>query len=271
MGDFFISPEELKSLVGGPHGPMIFDVRRKNAFDADSRILPAARWRDHMAAEEWGREIPPDGRPVVYCAHGHNVSQLAASVLRQFGRPARVLEGGIEAWQDAGGLVLEKSGLPGSDWRGATRWVTRIRPKIDRIACPWLVLCFIDPSAKFYFVTPDQVAAAAQEMNAIPFDIEGVDFSHEGERCSFDIFLDRFGIEDEALRDIALIVRGADTARLDLSPQASGLLAMSFGLSALSDGEDHSQLDRGLFLYDCLYAWRRSAASETHNWPAKAA
>ncbi len=151
-------------------------------------------------------------------------------------------------------------------------WVTRRRPKIDRIACPWLIRRFIDAKARIYFVDPPEVGNVAKETGAIPFDVEGVDLTHEGERCSFDTMLKVFGLEsDPHLARLALIVRGADTARYDLAPEAAGLHAVSLGLSALAGDDDHALLDRGFVMYDALYAWARHAAGERHNWPAKAA
>jgi hypothetical protein len=150
--------------------------------------------------------------------------------------------------------------------------VTRRRPKIDRIACPWLIRRFIDAEARILFVDPPQVPAVARETGAVPFDIEGIELSHEGERCSFDTMLRVFGLEAEpSLARLALIVRGADTARPDLAAEAAGLHAISLGLSALAADDDHALLGRGFAIYDALFAWLRFAAEERHNWPAKAA
>ena len=147
------------------------------------------------------------------------------------------------------------------------KWVTRERPKIDRIACPWLIARFIDEKPEFLYVPADQVLAVAEEQGAIPYDIPGVELSHVGEKCSFDAFLDQYGLsEDPALRQLAEIVRGADTSRLDLTLQSGGLFAISLGLSAIF-GDDHEMLAHGLTMYDALYAWCRSCQGETHNWP----
>ncbi|HEX2215271.1 MAG TPA: chromate resistance protein ChrB domain-containing protein, partial [Xanthobacteraceae bacterium] len=151
-------------------------------------------------------------------------------------------------------------------------WVTRRRPKIDRIACPWLIRRFLDPQARILFVDPPEVGNVAAETGAVAFDIDGVALSHEGARCSFDTMLRVFGLESEpTLARVALIVRGADTARPDLAPEAAGLLAVSLGLSALAGDDDHGLLERGFAIYDALFAWGRFAAEERHNWPAKAA
>jgi hypothetical protein len=148
----------------------------------------------------------------------------------------------------------------------AMKWVTRERPKIDRIACPWLVTRFIDDSPEFLFVPPDRVFAVAEDQGAIPYDIPGAELSHDGPLCSFDTFLKKYGLTDPALQRLAVIVRGADTATLDLSPQAPGLLAISLGLSAIYPN-DHEMLKHGLVLYDALFAWCRQCQDETHNWP----
>jgi hypothetical protein len=145
-------------------------------------------------------------------------------------------------------------------------WITREHPKIDRIACPWLVLRFIDGEAEFQYVPADQVLILAKQTGAIPYDIPGVELTHEGEFCSFDAFLKRYGLTDPALFQLAVIVRGADTSRLDLAPQSAGLYAISLGLSAtLTD--DHAMLRHGVIMYDALYAWCRSLQHETHSWP----
>ena len=145
------------------------------------------------------------------------------------------------------------------------RWITRERPKIDRVACPWLIRRFIDEQAEFVFVEPRRVHAVAAETGAVPFDVEGVELSHDGPRCSFDAFLTRYQLRDPHLATLATIVRGADTDRLDLAPQCAGLLAISLGLSRLY-GDDHEMLRHGFVVYDALYAWLREARAETHAW-----
>jgi hypothetical protein len=144
-------------------------------------------------------------------------------------------------------------------------WITRARPKIDRIACPWLIARFIDRDAEFIFAPADEVIAKARELGAVPFDVEGVELSHEGPLCSFDAILKKYGIDDPALHEIAVIVRGADTERLDLAPQAAGLLAISLGLSR-NYSDDHEQLAQGMIIYDALYSWATHVRSERHTW-----
>lgn len=145
-------------------------------------------------------------------------------------------------------------------------WITRERPKIDRVACPWLIARFLDASPRFHFVPAAEVLTRAQELGATPFDVEGVELSHRGDRCSFDTFLDVYRMEQPALRDLAVIVRAADTARLDLAPQAAGLLAVSLGLSRLCLDDDQRMLAHGFVVYDALYEWLQHARTEVHGW-----
>jgi len=267
VGDFFVSTAELAATIGTALAPVVNDVRRRAVYDAADRVLPTARWRDHAASRTLS--TPQAGSIVVYCAHGHNVSQLAAAEWRAAGHDARVLAGGIAAWEAAGLPTFSKSALPGRDESKPSRWVTRVRPKIDRIACPWLISRFIDREAVFTFVEPAQVLEVARESGAIAYDVEGAPFTHDGPLCSFDTLIRAFGLADPHLDALALIVRGADTARLDLAPEAAGLLAVSLGVSALAGGDDHAALALGFPVYDALYAWHRLAVAETHNWPAK--
>ena len=148
------------------------------------------------------------------------------------------------------------------------KWITRERPKIDRIACPWLIARFIDDKPDFLYVPAQDVLAESQRTGAIPYDVPGVELTHVGEQCSFDAFLVRYGLDDPALRLLAEIVRGADTSRLELTPQSAGLYALSLGLSR-NFGDDHEMLKHGLVMYDALYAWCQSCSAETHNWPPK--
>jgi hypothetical protein len=145
------------------------------------------------------------------------------------------------------------------------KWITRERPKIDRIACPWLIRRFIDKDAEFLYVPTSEVMSTANETGAIPYDIPGVELTHEREFCSFDQFLKKYDLKDPALQTLAVIVRGADTARLDLAPQAPGLLAITLGLS-YNFPDDHEMLKAGMILYDALYAWCKSLQRETHDW-----
>lgn len=148
------------------------------------------------------------------------------------------------------------------------KWITRERPKIDRIACPWLVDRFIDPGAQFLYVPATEVLIQAQQTGAVPYDIPGVELSHVGQLCSFDAFLTKYRLDDPALAQLATIVRGADTSRLDLTPQSAGLYALSLGLSQ-NFADDHEMLRHGMVMYDALYAWCRHCQDERHNWPPK--
>lgn len=253
-----ITPAALKEALQSPRPPLVVDVRRNERFYEATGMIAGALRCDPLRIESLGKRVPGAAQVVVYCVHGHEVSQEAA---RKLG--ARYLEGGIEAWRAAGGETLPKPA------HGPTRWVTRERPKIDRIACPWLVRRFVDPDAQFLYVRPGDVLAAAKEKSAIPYDVPGVQFSHDGERCSFDAFVKRFGLRDPALDALATIVRGADTARLDLAPQAAGLAAISLGLS-INFRDDLEMLERGMVLYDALYAWCREGRDEVHAWKPEA-
>lgn len=148
------------------------------------------------------------------------------------------------------------------------KWITRERPKIDRIACPWLIARFIDKEPEFLFVAADRVVPVAGETGAIPFDIPGVELSHDGPLCSFDAFLKKYRLRDPALAELAVIVRGADTGKLELAPQSPGLLALSLGLSAMF-ADDHDMLREGMIVYDAFYAWLKNARGESHGWPPR--
>jgi rhodanese-related sulfurtransferase len=258
-----ISTADLYARLGTDAAPVVVDVRRTADFGKADTLIVSAFHRPPDEVEQWRQQLP-GGRPVVvHCVHGHQVSQTAAAALRAAGVDVRYLEGGIADWI--------AQGFPTQRIIGTTpgKWVTRERPKIDRIACPWLIRRFIDPRAEFIYVPPKQVVAVAKEVGGTPYDIEGVEFAHEGERCSFDTILRIYGIKDPSLDHLATIVRGADTSRHDLSPQCGGLFAISLGLSA-NFQDDHEMLKHGMVIYDALYTWCRSLQSETHNWPAAA-
>lgn len=265
-----ISSQQLIPLIGTDLCPLIIDVRRAETFAASPTRIAGALWRDHMKTDEWLPQLPARRELVVYCAHGHNVSEIAVMRLAAAGADVSMLEGGIDAWIAAGGLLVARE-APGIEPGLPTPsvWVTRSRPKIDRIACPWLIRRFIDPLAIFHFVTAEWVKDVADETGAIPYDIKEVHYSHRGDECTFDTLISEFGLTDPALLHLARIVRGADTARMDLEPEAAGLLAISLGLSAI-EADDLRQLEKGMTIYDALYGWCRYATAETHNWPAKA-
>ncbi len=271
-GDFFISPSELWALIGTDRAPQIVDTRRREVYDSAPGVLPGAVWRDIKDIALWSAELDPDRPAVFACRFAHQMSQIPAAHLRGEGYNARVLAGGYTGWAEAGLPLVNKAALDRFAPKRPSLWVTRRRPKIDRVACPWLIRRLIDPQARILYVDPDRVLEAAQEIGAIPFDIEGIELSHEGERCSFDTMLKLFGLEREpTLARLALIVRGADTARPDLAPEAAGLHAISLGLSALAGDDDHGMIREAFKIYDGLFAYLRFAAQERHNWPAKAA
>jgi rhodanese-related sulfurtransferase len=261
-----ITTPQLARLIGLPNAPAIVDVRTDEDYAADPRLIPGARRHAFGAAETWGQQYR--GRSVVVaCQKGLKLSQGAAAWLRHGGIDAQTLEGGFEAWKAARQPLVRTARLPQRDAQGRTVWVTRARPKVDRIACPWLIRRFVDPGAVFLFVAPSEVEPVAERFAATPFDIDGVFWSHRGETCTFDTMLAEFGLQHEPLLQLGTIVRGADTARPDLAPQAAGLLAASLGFSRMYR-DDLAQLDAALALYDAFYRWCRDATEETHNWPS---
>ena len=258
-----ISPKDLYARLGSGTAPVVVDVRRDADFASAETLVAGAFHRSPDAVEEWRTDLPSGRQVVTYCVHGREISQGVAAALRFMGVEANFLEGGIADWAQRGLPTHRNIGSsPG-------KWVTREHPKIDRIACPWLIRRFIDPNAEFIYVPKDQVLAVAKQTGGTPYDIDGVEFTHEGERCSFDTILRTYEIRDTALDDLATIVRGADTSRHDLSPQCGGLFAISLGLSA-NFPDDHEMLKHGMVMYDALYTWCRSLQAETHNWPARA-
>lgn len=258
--EFSISAQTLQSRLASATPPLTIDVRRAPAFNAATDMMAGALRRDPASVAEWSRELPRARDVLVYCVHGHEVSQNAAQALREAGFNARFLEGGLEeGWKGAGGALAHKP----KD--AATRWVTRERPKIDRIACPWLIQRFVDPQAEFLYVPTADVKRVAAERDAVPYDIPDVPFSHAGELCSFDAFIKTYRLAEPALERLAVIVRGADTDRLELAPQAAGLLALSLGLSR-NFADDHEMLKHGMVMYDALYAWCKHGQDETHTW-----
>jgi len=243
--DASISAAELRKSLSSSAPPLVIDVRRNERFQESPYLIKGALRRDPAALEQWKAGLPLGAELVVYCVHGHEVSQNAANALG-----AKYLVGGIEHWREEGGELAAKPK------NASTRWVTRERPKIDRIACPWLVRRFVDPGAEFLYVPVAEVQNTAKEHTATPYDVAGVEFGHMGERCSFDAFVEKFHLRDAALDKLATIVRGADTSRPDLAPQAPGLLAISQGLS-INFPDDHQMLEHGMVMYDALYAWCR--------------
>jgi rhodanese-related sulfurtransferase len=260
------SCESLYAQLGLPSSPVIMDVRREEDAGAHPRMLPGARRGDPKHIAQWAKNLPRTRPVAVYCVHGRGVSQGAAETLSALGFEASYLEGGIAAWESTGYATVRMRAELNSP--GGSRWVTRERPKIDRLACPWLVRRFIDADALFFYVPAHRVRAEAEELNAQPYDIDDVTFSHRGPRCSFDAFLDEFDLHDPVIDRLAEIVRAADTGELAQSAQAPGLLAISLGLSAIIT-DDIVLLEQAMPLYDALYAWCKTARNETHSWPKK--
>jgi rhodanese-related sulfurtransferase len=256
-----ITSAQLMRLIGTPDAPVILDVRIPEDLAADPRLIPGSTALPHTGFHPAPAHL--QGQSVVItCQRGKKLSEGVAALLRTQGINAESLEGGSEGWAAASLPMIPLAALPPSNF-----WVTRHRPKIDRIACPWLIRRFIDPTARFLFVAPAEVSAVAERFNATPFDIEGVTFSHRGDGCSFDALLDDFALHTDALDRLALVIRGADTDRHDLAPQAAGLLAVSVGLSRMFR-DDLEQLEAGIALYDALYRWARDGYDEGHDWPA---
>jgi rhodanese-related sulfurtransferase len=260
-----IASDKLVRLIGTPNCPAIVDVRTDEDFADFPSLIPGASRRDFAAVEAWAAEF--EGRQVIVaCRKGGGLGAGVAAWLRASGIEAETLDGGIEAWAAAGHPAIAEASLPPRDSRGRSLWVTRARPKVDRIACPWLIRRFVDRDAVFLFVPPADVPKVVERFGATPFDVDGVHWSHRGDLCTFDVMVELFGLTGFAALDrLALIVRGADTARPELAPQCAGLLAASLGLSRMY-ADDLEQLEAGMGLYDAFFRWCRDAVDETHDW-----
>jgi len=259
-----IAPSALLSSLGTANWPLVVDVRRRAAFDADPKLVAGATWRDPFQVDDWEKYLPRHRPVVAYCVHGHEISANAAAALRERGVDARFLEGGLDAWRSLSGPLLARLDEPAipSGPGAPSVWVTRERPKIDRLACPWLIRRFIDPFARIVFVPAGQVLEKAQALGGSAFDVPGVRFTHRGDQCSFDALVADFGLVDDALARLATIVRGADTGRLDLAPECAGLVAISRGLGR-NCADDLLLLEQAFPLYDALYAACRDRAVGT--------
>ena len=278
--DFFITPQALGSRLGRADAPLLLDVRPAGRYQSSAQLLAGAQrceLEDVPTFAAAQKLVHPHRLIVAYCVYGHHVSADAVAALRVAGLPAQALAGGFEGGQDGvddtADIALWRGHMPlrmakRADW-GVTgeqpsRWVTRARPKIDRIACPWLICRFVDPRAEFFYMPAAQVLDEAKCLGAVAFDIPGAPVTHVGELCSFDALLQGFALHVPALDVLGRIVRGADTDCLTLAPQSAGLLAMSLGLSQLHT-DDHAMLEAALPLYDALYAFC-SSAHEPHRW-----
>lgn len=279
--EFSISPAQFNARLGRADAPLVLDVRRRPKFVESPRLIAGAQY---CVPEDLAAFITanPPREVLVYCVYGHNVSEDAVAALNAAGWKASRLAGGIEggqdgeddaaqivAWRAQAPLTLAKRADWGVTGERPSRWITRERPKIDRIACPWLIRRFVDPRAEFLYVPAAQVLAQAVQRNAVAYDIPGAPVSHVDGLCSFDALLQGFDMHHPALDLLATIVRGADTDRLDLVPQSAGLLAFSLGLSRLHASDDLAMLEAAMPMYDALYAWccdRVLAQDERHNW-----
>lgn len=213
-----ISTDKLSRLIGTANAPALIDVRSDEDFAADPRLIPGAARRSHEDVRDWASSLL--GRSVVViCRKGQKLSEGTAAWLRHAHVAAEILEGGQVAWNEANLPTILADKIPKRDGRGRTVWVTRSRPKIDRIACPWLIWRFVDPGAVFLFVASAEVPGVADRFEAVPFDIEHVFWSHRGELCTFDVMVKEFGLSTPPLERLATMVRAADTARLDLSAE----------------------------------------------------
>ncbi|MDX2144186.1 MAG: chromate resistance protein [Rhodospirillaceae bacterium] len=254
-----ITSDQLTTLLPTlARPPVIIDARPHAAYLSSARVIEGSI---RLIPEQFttNASLFLGAQVVVFDNDDAAASTEVVNKLRALGLQAMTVDDGFDGWSRAGGKVLPKPmGAP-------TTWVTRARPKVDRVACPWLILRMIDPDAKFLYVPADDVRATAAQHPAIPYDIPNVTFSHEGALCSFDAMIHKFGLSDPALLDMAVIVRGADTAVFALAPQAAGLVAISLGLSRLY-ADDHAMLAQGLVLYDALYAWCRDGRGERHDW-----
>jgi rhodanese-related sulfurtransferase len=262
-----ISADKLHRLIGTPNCPSLIDVRPDDDWISAPLLIPGSIRRPHGDASAWAAEFA--GRPaVVIDQSGAGVGQGVAALLRHADVPAEVLEGGFKEWHRADLPLVTAARLPPPDRQGRTVWVTRFRPKVDRIACPWLIRRFIDPRAVFLYVAPSDVAGVAGQFGAAPFDVDGAFWGHRGDACTFDVMVSEFGLTTEPLKRLAAIVRAADMNHVDDVPQAAGLLAASLGLSRMYS-DDLAQLEAGMGLYDAFYRWCRDAVEETHAVHAK--
>ncbi|MFK7835870.1 MAG: chromate resistance protein ChrB domain-containing protein [Sulfitobacter sp.] len=256
---------QLLRLIGTPDAPVLVDISIDPDFDDDPFLIPGMVRHPH--GDIAGLVDRLDGRScVVTCQRGIKLSQGMCALLRTKGIKAEYLKGGNFAWRDHKDAPRIPAAAIPARIEGRTLWVTRHRPKIDRIACPWLIRRFVDPMADFLFVSPAEVQGVADRYGATPFDIEGGFWSHRGDRCTFDTMLDEFCLHTEPLDRLAAVIRAADTNTHRDAPEAAGLLALSVGLSRQYK-DDLAQLEAGMAIYDALYRWARDGQGEGHDWP----
>jgi rhodanese-related sulfurtransferase len=258
-----ITVAQLSRLVGLPGAPVLADVRTEEEFNSGPQLIPTANRHPSTGVEVWCRRYA-EQPIVVLCQSGGTPSQAVAAWLRHEGLEAQSLEGGYEAWRESRQPSVRASKIPPRDDEGRTVWVTRARPKVVRVACPWLIRRFVDPSAVFLFVPPAEVAGVAKHTSATPFDVDGSFWSDRGEKTAFDTMVEEFGLDVEPLLRLARIVRGADTGKLELTPQSAGLLATCLGYSRMYR-DDLAQLAAAMPQFDALYRWSRDAVDERHG------
>lgn len=260
-----MTPAQLLRLIGTPDCPVIVDISIDPDFEADPHLIPSGFRHPHTDIP--GLKDRLNGqRCVIVCQKGIKLSQGMAALLRSQGIDAEYLQGGNFGWRDIDGAPRIPSAAIPQMVEGRTLWVTRHRPKIDRIACPWLIRRFVDRAATFLFVSPAEVMGVADRYGAIPFDVADTFWSHRGAQCTFDTMLDEFGLRTPALDRLAHVIRAADTNNHTDAPEAAGLLALSVGLSRQYK-DDLAQLEAGMVLYDALYRWARDGQGESHDWP----
>lgn len=253
-----ITPATLMRLIGTPQCPVIIDVSLDEDFDASPFLIPTAFRQSHITIADLARDLT--GKTVVVvCQKGKKLSHGTAAVLRAHGIDAQSLSGGNIAWIEAGHPRIP------SLKPQPNLWVTRHRPKIDRIACPWLIRRFVNPNAIFLYVPPAEVLEVANRFGGTPFDIPDVFWSHRGPLCTFDTMIAEFELSHPALDALAVVIRAADTDTHSVAPQAAGLLALSVGMSRMYR-DDLGQLEASMPIYDAFYRWARDGQDEGHDW-----
>jgi rhodanese-related sulfurtransferase len=255
-----VAADALRACLGSQRWPRTIDVRRRNAFELAPSILPGATWHDHRAAADWGRDYRDSRWVVIYCAHGEHLSQAAAAVLRSAGANASFLEGGFSAWHSLNAPTIARVKVANLGPERPSRWVTATRPSVNQLACPWFVRRFVEPEAFFHFVAVEHVAAVAQEIGAVAFDVFGAPFPPDPSGTTLEAMISFFDVNDPALRRLAAIVQGADSGAFELAPQSAGLAALAAGLAA-STVDDQERFETALTLFDALYAWARADES----------
>lgn len=256
-----ISPSQLIRLIGTPDCPLLVDVGLDEDYEQLPYLIPGAAHYLHQHLDVL-HDAAEDCQVIVICQKGRKLSHGLMSLLQSIGIDAPYLTGGNGAWH----RLDEAPSIAGNRLNATQRWLTRHRPKIDPIAYPWLIRRFINPKAEFLLVSPNEVLSVAERYDALPFDVPDVFWGHRGSGCTFDTLIDEFVTELDtlALQRLATVERAADTNQHDLAPEATGLFALSTGLSRLYQ-DDHAQLKAGHAQYDAIYRWARDAYTETHE------